>query len=188
MGRTWHSEADSGLYLTLILRPVRPVPLMTLAVGLGVRAAIAAELPLAGTDIRWPNDILLSGRKCAGILLTSDGDAVLAGVGVNVNHRHFPEDIAQLATSLALESAREHDRERLLAEIVNRIEAALQLEPEAILREFTLASSYVNGRLVELEDSGERGTTRGLDDEGFLLMEMEDSTVKRVIAGGVRPL
>lgn len=189
LGRAWHSEADSGLYLTLILRPARTVPLMTLATGLALRQAIADEAGAAtAVDIRWPNDILIGSRKCAGILLTSDGETVLAGVGVNVNHTAFSEDLASIATSLRLASGREHSREGLLLAFLGQMETFWKLDDTEVLARFTAASSYVNGLRVQIDDTGLEGTTCGLDSEGFLLLQLDDGRVERIVAGGVRPL
>ena len=91
-GHSWHSEADAGLYVSIVLRlALGPdsLPLVMLALGLATRDAIADVTGLA-PDLRWPNDVLLRERKCAGILAQMEGDAVIAGIGINVGHVAFP--------------------------------------------------------------------------------------------------
>lgn len=193
--RPWHSPAGTGLYFTVVLRlPLAPeaIPIVTLSLGLAAAEAVTRTAGLA-PDLRWPNDVLLNGRKCAGILTELHNNAVLAGIGVNVNQESFPEDLRGIATSLRLESGRAQDREALLAALLEAIDqhAGLLVRegPEPVLRLFTEASSYARGRRVTVEQDGRvlTGVTAGLDRHGFLILE-EDSGARSVImAGGVRP-
>src|SRR4029077_12787221 len=119
LGRTWHSERDSGLYVSIVLRhliPANTVPLVTLALGLAAAEAILKTTDLA-CDLRWPNDVLINGKKCAGILTQLEGPAVIAGIGVNVNHAKFPKELAELATSLRIAGGRTSPREQLLVDL-----------------------------------------------------------------------
>jgi BirA family biotin operon repressor/biotin-[acetyl-CoA-carboxylase] ligase len=190
-GRHWHSPRGAGLYVTVVLRPSRrldALPILTLAVGLAARQAIAETCALE-CDLRWPNDVLANGRKCAGILLQLDGAAVLAGVGVNVNHTEFPADIAATATSLRLVTGRAHRRDDLLASLLAGIDHFTSLDDDAILARFADASSYVHGRRVRV-DQGDRvvtGVTDGLDASGFLILRDDDGRTSLIMAGGVRP-
>ena len=91
-GHLWHSEKGAGLYVSIVLRlPVeaRALPVVMLALGLAVQEAIAQTTSLA-PDLRWPNDVLIGGRKCAGILAQLEGNAIIAGVGINVSQTGFP--------------------------------------------------------------------------------------------------
>jgi len=99
LGRVWHSEAGAGIYCSIVLQPA---PLLTLALGLAARSAILAASGLA-CDIRWPNDLMLGGRKVAGILVHADDRKAIAGIGINVNHTSFPPELANEATSLRIE-------------------------------------------------------------------------------------
>ena len=117
---TWHSAAGCGLYVSVLLRPRMALVnalWLSLAAGLAVQAAIASATGLT-PDIRWPNDLLIGGKKCGGILVETassapqpDAPAMLryavVGIGINVNHRSFPADLDALATSLRRESGRE---------------------------------------------------------------------------------
>jgi BirA family biotin operon repressor/biotin-[acetyl-CoA-carboxylase] ligase len=194
-GRQWHSEPDAGLYVSLILRyPFRPsaLPIVTLALGLAAVEAILKATDLA-CDLRWPNDVLVQSKKCAGILTQLEGSAIIAGIGINVNHSAFPEEIATLATSLRIAGGRVQSRERLLVELSASAENFCTLldkeGPDPILAMFTRASSYVSGRrvIVDQGDSMLQGTTAGLNEFGFLLLRDEAGKQHVIIAGGVRP-
>ncbi len=192
LGRSWHSERESGLYVSPVLRPrlaPEDAPVLTLALGLAAAEAIARTADLA-CDLRWPNDVLLGGKKCAGILVQVEGAAFIAGIGVNVNHESFPPEIAGSATSLFLASGRRHSRERLLAALVRSVESFMKMlvegGKEPVLAMFARASSYVRGRRVAV--GGVEGVTDGLDSSGFLLLRREDGRRELVMTGGVRPL
>ncbi|HMD49992.1 MAG TPA: biotin--[acetyl-CoA-carboxylase] ligase [Bryobacteraceae bacterium] len=194
-GRTWHSEPGSGLYVSVILRyqftPVT-LPVVTLALGLAATEAILKATDLA-CDLRWPNDVLIQSRKCAGILTQLEGSAIIAGIGMNVNHSRFPEELSGIATSLRIANGREQSRERLLLELLPAIDrycALLENDGRApILAMFSRASSYVTGRRVCVDQDGStlRGTTAGLADSGFLLLRGDDGRDHQIVAGGVRP-
>ena len=195
-GRLWHSETDTGLYFSLILRlalAANDLPLVTLALGLAVREAILDTTGMV-TDLRWPNDLLIADRKCAGILTQMESGAIVAGIGINVNQADLPPDIAAIATSLRLASSRTHSREQLLIRLLPAIDewcGVLAREGRVpILRVFTESSSYVAGRRVTVEISeGETltGTTAGLTSDGFLKVRDDRGKEHTIIAGGVRP-
>ena len=99
-GRAWHSEPGSGLYVSIVLRnrfAPRTLPMVTLALGLATSEAILNVTDLT-CDLRWPNDVLIQSRKCAGILTQLEGSAIIAGIGINVNHSAFPEELTETAT------------------------------------------------------------------------------------------
>jgi len=195
LGRRWHSEPDAGLYLSAVLEvPGRTVdvPVITLALGLAVQEAVARVAGITG-DLRWPNDLLIGERKCAGILVELHGDKVIAGIGVNVNHLSFPEELAGIATSLRLSTGREIPPEELLAALLEAVSAYHELLAErgrdAILRLFAQASSYVSGRRVTIDtaEATLTGTTDGLDESGFLWIRTPDGRHHLIRAGGLRP-
>jgi BirA family transcriptional regulator, biotin operon repressor / biotin---[acetyl-CoA-carboxylase] ligase len=188
LGRAWYSEAGAGLYFTLILRPGRTAPMTTLAAGLAVHNCLSSLCPDAHCDIRWPNDVLLHERKAAGILVIHDGGTMLIGIGINVNHAQFPVELHSLATSLRLITGVSQSRESLFLDLVQKLETAFQWSPAEVTARFAAASSYADGRHVQVEETGLKGTTCGLDSEGFLLIRRADGTVERVLAGGVRPI
>ncbi len=194
-GRTWHSEPEAGLYFSVILRfPFSPdtLPLVVLALGLAAADAILKATGLV-CDLRWPNDLLMHEKKCAGILPQLEGAAIVAGFGVNVNHASFPSEIAALATSLRMESAVPQSREKLLAELLPAIDSYCEIllrdGKRGILDMFTQASSYVRGRRVRVDqgDSALIGITTGLNDAGFLMLRDDAGNPHTIMAGGVRP-
>ena len=212
-GHSWHSESGDGLYVSFVLKPPaidkepQPaskapaanqapaasnlLPLMMLALGLAARDAIAQTSGLT-PDLRWPNDVLLNERKCAGVLAQMEGIAVVAGIGINVGHMEFPKEIREAATSLALAGVRV-TREDLLVALARAIDEHLKLlaaeGPRVILSKFTRASSYAAGRRVRVEQTGAvvEGITRGLDASGFLLVRQDNGVETTIVAGGVRP-
>jgi BirA family transcriptional regulator, biotin operon repressor / biotin---[acetyl-CoA-carboxylase] ligase len=194
-GHSWHSETDAGLYVSIVLRlavEARSLPMVMLALGLATQEAIVQTAGIAA-DLRWPNDVLACGKKCAGIMAQLEGDAIVAGIGINVNHSAFPPEIEELATSLKLAGARV-SREDLFVALVNAVDECCHIltaqGPETILRLFGKASSYAQGRRVEVEQDGTRivGVTCGLDGEGFLRVRGDDGKETTILAGGVRPV
>ena len=126
------------------------------------------------------NDVLIQSKKCAGILTELDSSthpsAIIAGIGINVNHSSFPAELSGIATSLRLASGCIHSRERLLVALLGSVDTCCDLlEKEGrgpIIEAFTHASSFVSGRRVCVDQDGFelRGTTAGLNDSGFLIL------------------
>lgn len=196
-GHTWHSPPGAGLYFSWLSRPAldaSALPLVTLAAGVGVHQGIKHATGLSA-DLKWPNDVLIGGRKVAGILaegvsLGSAEQAVVIGVGVNVRHAIYPPDLVSKATSLEVELGRPPDRGQVLVEILRGLVdsvAALERDRDGILRAWRDAARSAEGVPVEWTDvvSLKRGTTAGIDETGALLIRTADR-VERVIAGEVR--
>jgi BirA family transcriptional regulator, biotin operon repressor / biotin---[acetyl-CoA-carboxylase] ligase len=131
MGKTWHSPPRTGIWMSLILRP--PISLaeasqLTLLASVGVQEAISKETNLP-TKIKWPNDILVQGKKVCGILTEIRGEQdrihyVIMGIGMNVNTeaKDFPEELANVGTSLAMETGRKIHRASLVAVLLKELE------------------------------------------------------------------
>jgi BirA family biotin operon repressor/biotin-[acetyl-CoA-carboxylase] ligase len=194
-GRVWHSEPGAGLYVSIVLRNAFSpdlLPVVTLALGLAVSEAIQKACDVA-CDLRWPNDVLVESKKCAGILTQLEGQAIIAGIGINVNHAAFPEELSAIATSLRIASGRVQSREKLLVELIGGVTnfcSLLEKEGrEPILAMFSRASSFVYGRRVYVDQGNGmlRGTTAGLNAAGFLMLHGDDGKQNVIIAGGVRP-
>jgi len=181
-GRKWISPAGAGLYVSMVLA-AKPIPVVMLALGLATREAVG------NADLRWPNDVLLNGKKCAGVLAQLEGDTIIAGIGINVSQTEFPDDLETPATSLLLEGV-QIAREDLLVALVELVDRYTKLGSDEILREFTNASSYVSGKRVRAEAVGKlvEGVTCGLDPAGFLRLREDNGTVTTILAGGVRPI
>jgi BirA family biotin operon repressor/biotin-[acetyl-CoA-carboxylase] ligase len=186
-GHTWHSEPGSGIYCSMVLGAT---PVLTLALGLAAQDAIAKSTGIT-CDLRWPNDVMIGDRKVAGILVQASGAKAIAGIGINVNHKAFPPELAGVATSLAdwsKPAGAPIPREPIIAALLHAAEEYLAYDKPAILQLFTQASSYATGRRVEVEQPGGaiRGVTAGLDKDGFLVVRRDDGTDTLIIAGGVR--
>ena len=196
-GRRWHSEPNAGLYVSIVLRPsVRAdsLPVLTLALGLATADAIAETTGLA-CDLRWPNDVMLEGKKVAGILVQLVDSVAIAGIGVNVNHTAFPAEIAAEATSLRIVSNGPHSREQLLIALLGAVSRYCgvlegQAGRDTILYLFSRRSTFARNKRVRVEQGASvvEGTTMGLDPSGFLILRKDDGTEQLVLAGGVRPV
>jgi BirA family biotin operon repressor/biotin-[acetyl-CoA-carboxylase] ligase len=198
VGRAWHSEKSSGIYMTVLLRPaITPVqaPLVTLVAGLAARDAVADQTG-AAPDIRWPNDLLLGGKKLGGILteMHAEPDRVhflVVGIGINVNHERLPAELAPIATSLRIETGRAHSREELLVRVLRRLDALYDLflsqGAEPILRRFAEVSSFYQEKRVRIATAKETfiGVTAGLEPNGVLRVRRENGRIEAVLAGDV---
>ena len=162
-----------------------------------------AEVTGLHVDIRWPNDLLVSRRKCGGILVETavspvqDGQPAMLryaviGVGINLNHESFPAEIEAVATSLRRESGERVSREALLAALLRRLDVEVGLlsaNGAELLERFADASSWVRGKRVRVDEGGGyTGVTAGLDGRGFLLVDSDDGLRRTVLSGGVREL
>jgi BirA family biotin operon repressor/biotin-[acetyl-CoA-carboxylase] ligase len=195
-GHTWHSEKTNGIYMTVLLRPaISPIqaPLITMAAGLAVRDAMLEQIEIA-PDLRWPNDVLLGGRKFCGILTEMNAEQdrihyVAVGIGINVNHERVPEALSKIATSLRIETHRAHSRVEIVTRLLRHLDSYynrfVQEGPEAIVARFSEVSSYAKGKRVRIESASETytGTTDGLEPGGLLRVRRDDGRVVPVIAG-----
>jgi BirA family biotin operon repressor/biotin-[acetyl-CoA-carboxylase] ligase len=193
-GHSWHSEKGVGLYLSVLLKPALPwesAPTLTMALGLATADAITVATGLV-CDLRWPNDLMIGSKKVAGILTQLIDSVAVAGIGVNVNHERFPDELATEATSLRIESGRPHSREQILIELLPAIDRYVAILEDrgagAILDLFSRRSSYASGKRVVVRqgDSTLHGTTAGLNDAGFLVVRKDDGSDEIILAGGVR--
>ncbi len=200
LGRSWISPPESGLYLSLILRPaIAPADaaVVTLALGLASGRAIGQTAALS-CDLRWPNDVLVNGRKCCGILteMVAEGPLVryiIAGIGINVNQDALPPELAETATSLRIETGCEYSREalleRLLKEADRYLDILIERGPRAVVELFQRASSYAEGKRVVVSNGASQivGSTAGLTSAGALLLKRDDGAIEPILAGSVRP-
>jgi BirA family transcriptional regulator, biotin operon repressor / biotin---[acetyl-CoA-carboxylase] ligase len=198
-GRSWSSEKSAGITCSILLRPpIAPAqaPVLTLVAGLAARDAAAEELD-AVPDIRWPNDVLIKGRKFCGILteMRAEPDRVqfaVAGIGMNINQTKMPAHLADIATSLRIETGRLHSRLEVLVRLLRHLDRYynqfLEKGPAPILRRFSEVSSYFEGKRVQITTSAETftGVTSGLEPSGVLRVLRDDGRgVEAVISGDV---
>jgi BirA family biotin operon repressor/biotin-[acetyl-CoA-carboxylase] ligase len=198
-GRTWQSERGAGIYVTLLLRPrLAPVqaPLLTMMAGLSAHAAIRAQTNL-NADLKWPNDILLDGKKVGGILTEMHAEPslvrfVIVGIGINVNQEKFAGDVSATATSLRLQSGKQQSRLELLARLLLEFETDynrfLREGAASVTSRFEAISSYARGKRVSVASGAENyaGVTAGLSPEGLLQVQLDDGRLTTVLAGDVK--
>jgi BirA family transcriptional regulator, biotin operon repressor / biotin---[acetyl-CoA-carboxylase] ligase len=196
---TWQSPRSTGIYCSTVLRPRLPpsdVLLLSLMAGLAVKAAIQQTDSRVQADLKWPNDILIDGKKVCGILTEMNAEAtrvryVVVGVGINVNQTSFPKELQ--ATSLRLATGSEWSRVELAAALLKSLDREYRQfvqGPEArasILRRFAENSSWLHGKKVRIEENGSafEGTTEGLDERGFLQVRTAHG-MQTVLSGTVR--
>jgi BirA family biotin operon repressor/biotin-[acetyl-CoA-carboxylase] ligase len=201
-GHQWHSAPGDGLYMSVLVTPELRMDralMVPLAMGLAAQTGLT-EAAGVTIDLRWPNDLMLEGKKVGGILVESANDSgaggamlryAVIGIGINVNHAEFPEELAGVATSLRMVTGQELRRENLVVSILRGLEreiVGLDAGGVGLLDRFTKASSWVKGMRVRVgEDGGYTGVTCGLDERGFLLVQTDGGEVKTVLSGGVRP-
>ena len=185
-GHHWEDEPGASLLFSVVARSSLPIaqrPLLSLAAAVAIADALA-EVAGVATRLKWPNDVLVSGRKIAGILLESRSeDLVIIGIGVNVAQSRFAAELAGVATSIALERGRTMPRDELLEALLRHFDAwRARLEHDGFgpVRERWLALADTMGRRVRVE--GQTGLAVGLDDDGALLLR-EGGRTHRVVAG-----
>lgn len=205
LGRNWSSPKGSGIYLSLVLQPeINPehaamlTIIAALAVNQGIRKTTGIE-----SYIKWPNDIVINGKKVCGILTEMSSvneklECVVIGIGINVSQMSFPKELKSMATSLQMEGKKDVDRSELIINIMNYLEMYYKsfikeksLQP--IVGEYN--SFLVNmGRQVRILDDAASytGTALGINESGALLVNTEEiiqgekkSVIKMVVSGEV---
>ncbi len=197
-GRGWFSPSGKGIYASLILRPKLPpneAPKITLLTGVAVAEALMAVTPLKAA-IKWPNDILVDGRKICGILTETsmEMDAihhVVVGVGINVNTRKFPDELKEIATSVCLETGRVFDRVLLLKEFLGRFEkhywAFLNSGFASVEKRWReLAVILGKDVTVHMIDATWRGRAVELDRDGALIIEEKNGERRKIYSGDIQ--
>jgi BirA family biotin operon repressor/biotin-[acetyl-CoA-carboxylase] ligase len=202
LGRRWESPPLSNLYLSIVLRPGLPpkhAPQITLAAAVALVETVGSFLPRPPV-IKWPNDILIDGKKLAGILTEAACDTecvqyVILGIGLNLNYRAetMPETLRQRATSMADRAGENLSRETVLVRLIHDLDRCYgELEESgfAALRPRWEAHFGLRGRRVrvELGDQTIIGRAQGIDHEGALIVETDDEQRRSIIAGDVIPL
>jgi BirA family transcriptional regulator, biotin operon repressor / biotin---[acetyl-CoA-carboxylase] ligase len=197
-GRVWASEKSAGIYCSALLRPpISPAhaSMLTLVAGLAARDAVGEELD-AAPDIRWPNDLLVRGKKFCGILteMHAEPDRVnyaVVGIGINVNQSRLPGEISGIATSLRIESGHMHSRLDILIRLLRHLDRYYNLfltsGSQPIVRRFAEVSSYFQGKRVRITTASESfvGTTAGLEPNGVLRVERDNGRVEAIVSGDV---
>jgi BirA family biotin operon repressor/biotin-[acetyl-CoA-carboxylase] ligase len=197
-GHSWHSERATGIYASILLRPkLAPVqaPLLTMMAGLSAHAAVQAATGLS-VDLKWPNDLLLRGKKVGGILTEMHAEPtqvrfVIVGIGINVNQHKFPADISASSTSLRMESGKAQSRLEVLVQFLRAFERdyqeLLRDGADSVVQRFEAISSYARGKRVRVSSGQETftGVTAGLEEQGLLRVRRDNGETTVVIAGDV---
>jgi len=201
LDRQWVSPKDAGLYFSVVLRPKFDQsmwPLLTLTAAVVVHDTLL-ETYFLKTDIKWPNDILADDKKLCGILAetveSTLGRAVILGIGINLKRNSFPAELDEVATSVEAVAGPRVESQVILSHLLNvlgRYYGILQQPAGAdeIIREWSSRSSYANGKQIRVANGEEilEGTTRGLDRDGALRVEVGNGEIKTVRAGDVTNL
>ena len=196
LGRSWEVPEGTSVMMSILLRPKfepQYAPTLTLVMGM----AVAKAVKKLGFDvsIKWPNDVVVSHKKICGILTemgVRDGkiDYAVIGVGINVNIREFPEEMADKATSLYLESGREFDRSQLPGLVMEAFEEyyekfAATCDLRGLKEEYESILANYNQPVRVLAKEPYEGVARGITDGGELLVKKTDGTIVAVSAGEV---
>ena len=196
LGRSWEVPEGTSVMMSILLRPKfepQYAPMLTLVMGM----AVAKAVKKFGFDvsIKWPNDVVVSHKKICGILTemgVRDGkiDYAVIGVGINVNIREFPEEMADKATSLYLESGREFDRSQIPGLVMEAFEEyyekfAATCDLSGLKEEYQSILANYNQPVRVLAKEPYEGVARGITDGGELLVEKTDGTIVAVSASEV---
>ena len=196
LGRSWEVPEGTSVMMSILLRPKfepQYAPTLTLVMGM----AVAKAVKNLGFDvsIKWPNDVVVSHKKICGILTemgVRDGkiDYAVIGVGINVNIKEFPEEMADKATSLYLESGKEFDRSQIPGLVMDAFEEyyekfAATCDLSGLKEEYESILANYNQPVRVLAKEPYEGVARGITDGGELLVEKTDGTIVAVSAGEV---
>jgi BirA family transcriptional regulator, biotin operon repressor / biotin---[acetyl-CoA-carboxylase] ligase len=198
-GRVWHSPMGGGLYFSLVVRPKLPpsqAPRLSLVVGLALAEALDELLPLEPRAlVKWPNDVFIGGKKVSGVLLelsVKEGlcEFLIVGVGLNVNTEEFPEELQEIATSMALAANTRFDLSEVLWVALRHLETCIDAlargEFSSLLNRWRTRSYTLQRQVMITQPEGNMtGIAVDLDAEGALLIRVESGQVFTIVAGDV---
>ncbi len=198
LGRSFHSPAGSGIYMSVLLRPgCEPEKIMHLTCAVAVAACKAAEnITGLRLQVKWVNDLVVQGKKAGGILTalsvdqkTGLVDWAIVGIGINCNTAAFPPELQEIATSLSTLSGHSIDREMLAAELVIQLHAmseGLIRDQNAIMEDYRKRSAVI-GQSVWLIRGDQRRNARilGIDDSGGLCVQLADGSREIINSGEI---
>jgi BirA family biotin operon repressor/biotin-[acetyl-CoA-carboxylase] ligase len=197
--RQWDSPFNKGLWFSLILRPELSAAMAGIVpylAGVSVAEAVENFLGLK-PDVKWPNDLLLNGRKFCGILSEVEFENgqinfIILGIGINVNHKkdEFPEEFRAQATSLRIESDLRIDRADFLAEVLLQLEKNYSYMKqngfEDIINKWKKRCTQFGKEIIVVQDDDKyQGVFEELDDKGCLLLRTKDGKLKKIVAGDI---
>ena len=180
LGRTWHSAPETGIYLSTFIRPeITPeqLPFITLLTGLATVIAVNEFIPQPAL-LKWPNDLLLKGKKIAGILCeyhTEKTPVVIIGIGINVNQMQFPKNLKDIATSLKLEFGKNINRTALIKSLITQLDHQYKNfqnnKTQALIDSWT-KNTNLFGKTISLKKGNQSFTGKAirLDSKGRLVI------------------
>lgn len=194
-GRSWEAPAGSGIYMTLVLKPdIDPnhASMITLVAALAVSGAITKCTGKAA-GIKWPNDIVMNGKKVCGILTEMSAqfdyvNHIVVGIGINVHNEHFPEEIGQTATSIFLETGEHINRAALIEEVLEQFEKYYEIylkteDLSGLVQEYNarLVNMHKSVRVLDPKEPFE-GKAMGITEKGELIVDTWES--RRLVSSG----
>jgi len=199
LDRHWESPAGKNIYLSLILRPPTE-PQSTSQLTLVAAVVVAETLAKFSKEkpfVKWPNDVLIDGKKVCGILTEASAskdkvEHVIIGIGINVNTEleDFSDEIKETATSLLLVNRSESERDEIVSSLFQEFEKWYRLyldEGFSSIRKKYISLSCLEGQKVEVVfgDEHKNGVAHGIDESGALLLKRDNGQVEQIIAGDV---
>ncbi len=182
--KNWYSP-EEGLWMSVILRPTK-TSLITIAAGV----AVCETLHMSGVipGLKWPNDILLNGKKIGGILTEIVDDTVVLGIGLNLNIRKFPRELRGLASSVFIETKRYTEKDVIYAHLCERLDSCYLMLKNGQISELLTEWRYytiVLGQevMIEMGDKSVSGRVLDISNDGALVLRLPDSTVELIIGG-----
>lgn len=201
MARQWESAKGKGIWMTIIVRPDVPPHMasqFTLVAAVAVTSAMASLCANFVPQIKWPNDILINGKKCTGILteMLAEADrvqALLVGIGINANHdaTDFSEELQHIATSLCIEEGAAINRSALIAKILFYLETYTDLYVKsgfAPIKEMWEKASCTIGQRVEVTTLREtfEGIATGINEDGVLQVKLVTGEIRSIYSGDIK--
>ncbi len=197
-GKNWSSPRGTGIWMSLVLKPNIPPTEGVKATQIAAAAVCKAIRELTGLDalIKWPNDIVINGKKVCGILTEMAGqlneiDYIIVGIGINVNMDTFPEELKEIATSLLIEVGHKIDRKDLVVSILKNFEVLYSsyIKDLNLTETLTIVKDYsaLIGKEIRIIQGTleKRARAIDIDNEGFLIVELEDGSRELIFSGEV---
>lgn len=195
MGRNWISSRGNGIYMSVVAKQdacIDELPKITLASGLAVCKAINSVVPCKAV-IKWPNDILIAGKKICGILTElvhdSDNTYAIIGIGINVNNVYIPDEIKYKASSILIQTGQKYSRTKLIVEILNNMEiyySRYKNNDKTLIDEYKTFCLSI-GKTVFVNKNNQQiiGKVIDISSSGRLIVKSDNSVILEINSGEV---
>lgn len=197
LGRNWFSPTRTGIWMSLVVKPNIPIhraPQLTLLTAVAAARGVE-QITNVDVEIKWPNDLLINGKKVCGILTEMQADpdkinAVIIGIGLNVNQQEFPLELKEIATSLSKETNNTFSRIEIISSILHEFH---WLYEEFVKNGFSIikplweAKCHTLGKKITATTMQEEitGIALGIDDDGVLLLRDENGKIHKIYSGDI---